>query len=89
MSATGHGESFIRAAAAHELSARIRLAGEDLSTAAAAVLAAVAALGGDGGFIALDRHGNHALPFNTRGMYRGLVRAASPPTVAIYDESLA
>ena len=89
MSATGHGESFIRTAAAHELSARLRLAHQPLAEAAAAVLAAIADLGGDGGFIALDRDGNAALPFNSRGMYRGLARADAPPLVAIYDEPLA
>jgi len=88
MSATGHGESFIRVAAAHELAARIRLAGEDLPTAAAAVLAAVADLGGDGGFIAVDRHGNAVLPFNTRGMYRGQATGTAPPRVGIYAEPL-
>lgn len=89
MSATGHGESFIRVAAAHELSARIRLANQSLADAAATVLSRVAAVGGDGGFIALDREGRVAMPFNTRGMYRGLARGADPAVVAIYDEPLA
>ncbi len=86
VSATGHGESFIRTAAAHEIAARIRLAGQSLATAADAALAAVAALGGDGGLIALDRHGNYTLPFNSRGMYRGLAQSTQPPRVAIYAE---
>jgi beta-aspartyl-peptidase (threonine type) len=89
MSATGHGESFIRVAASHELSARLRHAGQSLAQAAEAVLAAVATVGGTGGFIALDRDGNVAMPFNTRGMYRGLARRGGPPLVAIYDEPLA
>ncbi|GAC1346184.1 MAG: isoaspartyl peptidase/L-asparaginase [Acetobacteraceae bacterium] len=88
VSATGHGESFIRAGAAHELSARLRHANQDLQTAADAVLAAVAALGGTGGLIALDRNGNIALPFNTRGMYRGQITGDTGPLVAIYDEPL-
>ncbi len=89
VSATGHGESFIRAAAAHEISARMRLANDPLATAAAAALDAVAALGGDGGLIALDHQGNYALPFNSRGMYRGVARATGPTRVAIYQEDLA
>ena len=89
MSATGHGESFIRVAAAHELAARLHHAGQTLADAAQAVLAAVAALGGDGGFIALDRDGNAVFPFNSRGMYRGLAHTEGPARVAIYDESLA
>jgi L-asparaginase / beta-aspartyl-peptidase len=88
MSATGHGESFIRVAAAHELSARLRFAHQPLDEAAAAVLAEVEQVGGDGGFIALDRHGNAVLPFNTRGMYRGQATGSAPPRVAIYGESL-
>lgn len=87
-SATGHGESFIRIAAGHELAARLRLAGQDLQTASAAVLAAVASIGGDGGLIALDRGGNAVLAFNTRGMYRGEARADQPAQAAIYDEPL-
>ena len=89
MSATGHGESFIRVAAAHELSARLRFAHQSLAEAAGSVLTAVAAIGGDGGFIALHRDGNVALPFNTRGMYRGLARGSAPALVAIYNEPLA
>lgn len=88
VSATGHGESFIRTAAAHEIAARIRLARQDLAAATAAVLAQIAAIGGDGGLIALDRQGNYALPFNSRGMYRGMSRAGRAE-VAIYEEPLA
>lgn len=88
-SATGHGESFIRAAAGHEVSARMRLVGEDLHTATAAVIADVESLGGTGGLIALDRHGNVAMPFNTRGMYRGQAIGGAAPKVAIYAEDLA
>lgn len=87
MSATGHGESFIRIAAGHELSARLRLAHEDLETAAQAVLGALAAVGGTGGFVALDRTGRVTLPFNTRGMYRGVADADGFRT-AIYREAL-
>ncbi len=88
MSATGHGESFIRVAAAHELSARLRHAHQSLADAAAAVLDAVGAVGGDGGFIALDREGNAAMPFNSRGMYRGIARGNGPALAAIYKEAL-
>ncbi len=89
VSATGHGESFIRAAAAHEISARIRLAGQDLASATSAVLDLVVALGGSGGLIAIDRDGQTTLPFTTRGMYRGRAVGDAPPEVAIYAEELA
>ncbi len=88
LSATGHGESFIRIAAGHELSARIRLAHEDLDAAANAVMAALAAVGGTGGFVAIDRSGHVSLPFNTRGMYRGIVGADGMARTGIYQEPL-
>ena len=88
LSATGHGESFIRIAAGHELSARMRLAGDDLDAAAAAVMAALAAVEGDGGFVAVDAAGRVCLPFNTRGMYRGVIGADGAARTGIYREPL-
>jgi beta-aspartyl-peptidase (threonine type) len=76
ISATGSGEFFIRAAAAHELTARMRMLGEDLQTALDAVLADIAALGGKGGLIAVSPTGEAAWGFTTAGMYRGRADAA-------------
>jgi beta-aspartyl-peptidase (threonine type) len=70
VSATGHGEAFIRAVLAHDLHARIAYRGDTLPSAANAALAVVAALGGRGGLIAIDREGHTVLPFNSPGMYR-------------------
>lgn len=42
------------------------------------------AIGGRGGLVAVDAHGNVALPFNTEGMYRGFARGAEAPVVSIY-----
>jgi beta-aspartyl-peptidase (threonine type) len=84
VSATGSGEYFIRAAAAHEVGARIRLSGEGLQQAVDAVLADVAALGGTGGLIAVAPSGEAAWGFNTPGMYRG-VAGPDRRIVAIYD----
>ena len=53
VSATGSGEYFIRAAAAHELAARVRIGGEPLQQALDGVLADIASLGGNGGLIAV------------------------------------
>ena len=86
VSATGSGEYFIRAAAAHEVGARIRLSGQGLQEAVEAVLADVAALGGTGGLIAVAPSGEAAWGFNTPGMYRG-VAGPDRRTVAIYDEA--
>ena len=74
VSATGLGEAFIRAVAAHELAARIRLAGAGLQEALDAVLADVAALGGSGGLIAVAPSGEAAWGFTTPGMYRAMAR---------------
>lgn len=86
VSATGHGESFIRAAAAHEIAARMRLAGQGLEQAAGDVVAELAALGGDGGVVAVDRAGRVAMPFNTRGMYRGVVGPDGVARTAVWRE---
>ena len=85
VSATGLGEVFIRAAAAHELCARVRLGGARIQEALDGVLAEVKALGGNGGLIAVSPAGDAAWGFTTPGMYRGM---AGPEgrQVAIYDE---
>ncbi|CAH2601741.1 isoaspartyl dipeptidase proenzyme [Rhodovastum atsumiense] len=84
VSATGHGEFFIRYGAAHEIAARMRLAGHSLAQAAGDVVAELAGVGGSGGLIAVDAAGNVVLPFNSRGMYRGVVRADGRPVTGIY-----
>jgi beta-aspartyl-peptidase (threonine type) len=84
VSATGDGEFFVRAVAAHELSALMDYREISLAAAAEAVLDKVARLGGTGGLIAIDREGNIALPFNTTGMYRGSVDTEGKKSVAIY-----
>lgn len=85
ISCTGSGEMFIRAAAAYDVCARMRYAGQSLADAADAVVhQSLPALGGTGGLIAVDRHGNLALPFNTEGMYRAHVRGADAPVTAIH-----
>ena len=86
VSATGHGEFFIRYGAAFEIAARLRHAGQSLQVAAQAVVHALAAAGGAGGVIAVDRMGMLSLPFSTAGMYRGYVRDGGELHTAIYDE---
>ncbi len=86
VSCTGTGEVFIRHAAAHEIAARIRLGGQTLDRAAAAVVAELLADGGDGGLVAIDSDGAIAMPFNSKGMYRGAIGPAGQPRTAIYSE---
>ena len=85
ISATGSGEYFIRAVAAHEVAARIRLGCETLQQAIDGVLADIASLGGKGGLIAVSPSGDAAWGFTTPAMYRGMADA-SGRTVAIYSE---
>ncbi|WP_338419406.1 isoaspartyl peptidase/L-asparaginase family protein [Aerolutibacter ruishenii] len=87
VSGTGWGEYYIRAAAAHEICARVRLSGQGIDRAAASVINGdIPKAGGDGGAIALGSDGTFALPFNTEGMYRGWIGADGVPHVAIYAE---
>ena len=71
VSATGSGEYFIRAVAAHEVAARMRLSGESLQQAIDGVLSDIASLGGKGGLIAVAPSGDAAWGFTTPAMYRG------------------
>jgi beta-aspartyl-peptidase (threonine type) len=72
VSATGHGEFFIRAAVAHEIASLMRY--RDLGVVAAAdevVMQQLVRLGGSGGVVAVGRNGDIAMPFNSEGMLRG------------------
>ena len=86
VSATCHGEVFIRCGVSFEIAARLRHAGQSLQQAARTVIEALAAVGGSGGVVAVDHTGALALPFNTAGMYRGYVRNGGAIHTAIYDE---
>jgi beta-aspartyl-peptidase (threonine type) len=86
VSATGHGEFFIRYGAAFEIAARLGHGGQSLQHAARAVVETLAKVGGRGGVVAVDRGGRLALPLNADGMYRGYVRADGAIHTAIWDE---
>ncbi len=83
VSATGHGEYFIRVGVAKTICSRVELAGEDIKAAAENALSQVAELGGDGGVILLSAKGEVAYAFNSPGMYRGSIDASGSKT-AIY-----
>ena len=85
VSATGHGEYFIRVGVAKTICDRVKLAGEDVVTAAGVALDEVAALGGDGGVIVLGGDGDYGFVFNSAGMYRGWIDADGSGT-AIYGD---
>ena len=85
VSATGSGEYFIRAVAAHQLAERVRLGGQSLQGAVDAVLADIAGLGGKGGLIAVAPDGEAAWGFTTPAMYRGMADA-SGRAVRVYSD---
>ena len=85
VSATGHGEIFIRAAVAHDICARMRYAGSSLVQAVReVVLQELPAMGGEGGVIAIDAHGHIAMEFNSEGMFRASRTDGAEPQIDIY-----
>jgi beta-aspartyl-peptidase (threonine type) len=87
VSGTGWGEYYIRAAAAHDICARVAYGNVSLAEAAEEVInKVIPAMGGDGGAIALDASGTIVMPFNTTGMYRGWVNPDGTRGTAIFAD---
>lgn len=87
VSATGHGEYFIRSVVAYDISALMEYKGLSLKEAAdKVVMDKLVKFGGSGGIIAMDRQGNIATPFNTPGMYRGSIDEKGKVTIGIFKD---
>lgn len=87
VSATGHGEFFIRYGVARDICARVQYLGLSvLESAEQVVNQDLSEAGADGGVIALDPEGHVAMVFNTEGMYRASIDASGDKIVAIYKE---
>lgn len=87
VSATGHGEYFIRYHVAADICARVQYQGKSLAEAADTVINDVLVkAGGDGGVIAIDAKGNIAMPFNSKGMYRASRKSDQPAKAAIFAD---
>ncbi len=87
VSSTGWGEYFIRAQVAHDISALMEYKGMSLKDAAREVIHdKVGGLGGNGGIVAVDKHGNMVAEFNTAGMYRATMNDKGELEVKIYKE---
>ena len=85
VSATGHGEMFIRAAVAHDICARVRFGGRTLGEAVRqVVMEELPALGGEGGVIAIDRQGRIEMEFNCEGMFRASRLSGGSAAIGIY-----
>jgi L-asparaginase / beta-aspartyl-peptidase len=86
VSATGHGEFFIRNMVAYDIAAIMKYKGLSVSEAAeVVVMHKLKKQGGTGGIIAVDRKGNIAMPFNTSGMFRGYVKSGGEMMVGIFE----
>ena len=87
VSATGHGEYFIRWTVAHDISALMEYKGLSLKEASEFVVNnKLLKAGGSGGVICLDRSGNISMPFNTEGMFRGFSSADGKEGILIYKD---
>jgi beta-aspartyl-peptidase (threonine type) len=85
VSATGHGEYFIRYHVAADICSRVSYQGVDAGAAADAVIHDVLVpAGGAGGVIVMDRHGEVSMSFNTEGMYRASRTSRRPLSTAIF-----
>jgi beta-aspartyl-peptidase (threonine type) len=84
VSATGHGEYFIRTAAAHHIAAAVEHRGLSLERAVHELVhETLAGLGGLGGIIAIDAEGRVAIDFSTQGMFRASRDASGHAMVGI------
>ena len=87
ISCTGHGEYFLRAAVAHDVSCLMEYKGLSLHDACNLVIKdKLVKMGGEGGLIAVDAKGNHDFCFNSAGMYRGMRNSEGRETIAFYGE---
>jgi L-asparaginase / beta-aspartyl-peptidase len=85
ISCTGHGEPFIRAVAAYDVSCLMEYKGLNLNEAMNIVVNdKLMKLDGQGGMIGVDAHGNHAMILNSAGMYRAYRRSDGGSEIAIY-----
>lgn len=87
VSCTGHGEYFLRAVVAYDVSCLMEYKGFSLKDACNEVVKnKLVKIGGEGGLIAVDSFGNYELCFNSTGMYRGVRNAEGVNQVSIFKD---
>lgn len=87
ISCTGHGEPFIQAVVAHDVSALMEYKGLSLQEACDTVIKdKLLKIGGEGGLIAVDAKGNGLFSFNSKGMYRARKNSEGVEEIAYYGE---
>lgn len=85
ISCTGHGEPFIRAVTAYDVSCLMEYKGHSLEEAMHIVVHdKLLKIDGEGGMIGVDAKGNAALVFNSEGMYRGVKGSDGIEEISIY-----
>ena len=85
ISATGHGELFIKAVAAYDVSCLMEYKGMSLQEAMDMVVNdKLVRINGEGGMIGVDANANIAMQFNSDGMYRGMKSSDGLDEIAIY-----
>jgi L-asparaginase / beta-aspartyl-peptidase len=85
ISCTGHGELFLRAVAAYDVSCLIEYKGMNLQQAMEIVtLDKLVKINGEGGMIGVDANANTAMIFNSEGMYRAMQNSKGEKQIAIY-----
>ena len=85
ISCTGHGELFIRAVAAYDVSCLMEYKGHTLQEAMDIVVNdRLMKIEGEGGMVGVDAKGNAAMLFNSDGMYRGVIDSDGKKEIAIY-----
>lgn len=87
ISCTGHGELFIRSVVAYDISCLMEYKGLSLKEACDLVVHdKLVKIGGEGGLVAMDKHGNIEMPFNSEGMYRACKGSDGTNSVKIYKD---
>jgi L-asparaginase / beta-aspartyl-peptidase len=87
VSATGHGEFFIRGVVCYDISALMEYKNMNLTEAANEVIQnKLTAIGGTGGIIGVDSKGNLVMTFNTPGMYRAYKSSDDKSEILIYKD---
>jgi len=86
ISCTGHGEMFIRAVAAYDVSALMEYKNFSLQQAMDEVVhKKLVSIHGEGGMIGVDANGGFAMMFNSAGMYRGVRSSDGTNEIALYS----
>ncbi len=87
VSATGHGEYFIRYAVAHSIVDRMKFLKQNVQDAADELIQReLKTAGGEGAVVCLDARGNFAASYNSEGLYRGYITRAGQSRVMLYED---